>query len=80
VPSALFMLRSAHRASRADGTCPQQRNSRTASGGAAVVQEGVVWLAGLVELAGIEPASFGVEPGLLRVQSVLSCSQPRRSH
>ena len=33
-----------------------------------------------VELAGIEPASFGVEPGLLRAQSVLSFSQPRRSH
>jgi hypothetical protein len=33
------------------------------------------WLAGwleLVELAGIEPASSSVEPGLLRVQSVLS--------
>ena len=34
----------------------------------------------LVELAGIEPASFGVEPGLLRVQSVVSFSLPRRSH
>jgi len=33
-----------------------------------------------VELAGIEPASSSVEPGLLRVQSVLSFSRPRRSH
>lgn len=31
----------------------------------------------LVELAGIEPASFGVEPGLLRVQSAVAfCSAP----
>ncbi len=34
----------------------------------------------VVELAGIEPASSSVEPGLLRVQSVLSFSRPRRSH
>jgi hypothetical protein len=34
----------------------------------------------LVELAGIEPASSSVEPGLLRVQSVMAFSQPRRSH
>jgi hypothetical protein len=34
----------------------------------------------VVELAGIEPASSSVEPGLLRVQSVLSLSRPRRSH
>jgi hypothetical protein len=33
-----------------------------------------------VELAGIEPASSSVEPGLLRVQSVLTFSQSRRSH
>ena len=33
-----------------------------------------------VELAGIEPASSSVEPGLLRVQSVMSFSQSRRSH
>jgi hypothetical protein len=33
-----------------------------------------------VELAGIEPASFGTEPGLLRVQSVVTSSQSRRSH
>jgi hypothetical protein len=33
-----------------------------------------------VELAGIEPASFGAVPGLLRVQSVVSSSQSRRSH
>lgn len=36
------------------------------------------WL--VVELAGIEPASSSVEPGLLRVQSVMSFSQPRCSH
>ena len=34
----------------------------------------------LVELAGIEPASSGVEPGLLRVQSAMALSRPRRSH
>jgi len=34
----------------------------------------------LVELRGIEPRSFGVEPDILRVQSVMSFSQPRRSH
>ena len=34
----------------------------------------------VVELAGIEPASSSVEPGLLRVQSVMSSSQSRRSH
>jgi len=34
----------------------------------------------VVELAGIEPASFGVDPGLLRVQFVMSFSQSRRSH
>jgi len=33
-----------------------------------------------VELAGIEPASFGADPGLLRVQFVMTLSQPRRSH
>ena len=32
-----------------------------------------------VELAGIEPASFDAEPGLLRVQSASRFSQPRRS-
>ena len=40
-----------------------------------VVQEVIV-----VELAGIEPASSSVEPGLLRVQSVKAFSRPRRSH
>src|SRR4051795_1604752 len=34
----------------------------------------------MVELAGIEPASSSVEPGLLRVQSVMSFSRPRCSH
>jgi hypothetical protein len=34
----------------------------------------------MVELAGIEPASSSAVPGLLRVQSVVSCSQSRRSH
>jgi len=33
-----------------------------------------------VELAGIEPASFGAVPGILRVQSVMSFSQSRCSH
>jgi hypothetical protein len=33
-----------------------------------------------VELAGIEPASFGADPGLLRVQSVTAFSQSRHSH
>jgi hypothetical protein len=33
-----------------------------------------------VELAGIEPASFGAVPGILRVQNVMSSSQSRRSH
>ena len=32
----------------------------------------------MVEVAGIEPASFGTSPGLLRVQPAL-VSQPRRS-
>jgi len=32
-----------------------------------------------VELAGIEPASFSADPGLLRVQSAMSCSQSRHS-
>jgi hypothetical protein len=34
----------------------------------------------VVELAGIEPASSSAVPGLLRVQSVMSSSQSRRSH
>ena len=34
----------------------------------------------LVELRGIEPRSSGVDPGLLRVQSAMACSQPRRSY
>ena len=33
-----------------------------------------------VELAGIEPASFGAAPGLLRVQFVMTLSQSRCSH
>ncbi|CAA9338118.1 MAG: hypothetical protein AVDCRST_MAG72-641 [uncultured Nocardioidaceae bacterium] len=32
-----------------------------------------------MELAGIEPASFGAEPGLLRVQSAMALSQSRHS-
>ena len=35
---------------------------------------------GLVELAGIEPASSDVDSGILRAQFVVSFSQPRRSH
>jgi hypothetical protein len=33
----------------------------------------------VVELAGIEPASSSVEPGLLRVQSTMAVSRPRHS-
>jgi len=35
-------------------------------------EDPLVWLAGLVELRGIEPRSSSVDPGLLRVQSVMS--------
>jgi sulfate permease, SulP family len=41
---------------------------------------GLAALPWLVELAGIEPASFGAVPGLLRVQSAVSFSQPRCSY
>jgi hypothetical protein len=34
----------------------------------------------MVELAGIEPASCGAVPGLLRVQFVITFSQLRHSH
>ena len=48
--------------------------------GAALLQEAISDGGWLVELAGIEPASSSVEPGLLRVQSVNRFSRPRRSH